>query len=121
MARKGLRTKLCSKCNQVKELSTKRYCRTCANAYMVEWRKYNPASDDARVKANTRSKTKVYVTRGLIEKKPCEVCESVDVQAHHNDYTNAYDITWLCSKCHQAHHVEQSYNAWKWKQHTLDV
>jgi hypothetical protein len=114
--RKGIRSKLCSKCNKEKELGTKRYCRECAASHMREWRKTHPMTEFQKFKANTRSKTKVYVKRGLIKKLPCEICNSLDVQAHHEDYHDAYNIHWLCASCHREHHIEQSYDQWKWKQ-----
>jgi hypothetical protein len=88
---------------------------------MREWRKTNPLNEFARARASTRSKTKVYIKRGLIIKFPCEVCKSENVQAHHNDYNDPYNITWLCARCHREHHVEQSYNQWKWKQNKFDI
>lgn len=110
-------SKDCSKCGNLRDVPSKRYCRKCANAHMREWRKNNPLSEFQRAKANTRSKTKVYVRRGKIKKLPCNICKTtINVQAHHHDYNDFKNVEWLCSTCHREHHVEQSYNQWKWKQ-----
>ena len=43
---------------------------------------------------------------GHLEKQPCEICKStINVQAHHEDYSKPLDITWLCVKCHNQRHV----------------
>jgi ribosomal protein S27AE len=52
-----------------------------------------------------------YVTaRAILEKKifkkPCEICGDTVVHAHHNDYTDPFNITWLCPKHHYALHTE---------------
>lgn len=117
MPRKGIRSNLCSKCNKIKETANKRYCKSCFNAYMKAWRKAHPMNDFQRAKAITRSKTKVYVKRGKIKKLPCNVCGTAEqVQAHHHDYNDFKNVEWLCVKCHRDHHIEQTYNQWKWKQ-----
>lgn len=120
MRRIGLRTKFCSKCGVEKEIASKRYCRVCANAHMREWRKTHPMDEFQKAKANTRSKTKVYVKRGKIKKLPCMICRTTDnVQAHHADYNDFKNVEWMCAPCHRDHHVEQTYDKWKWKQLSL--
>jgi hypothetical protein len=39
---------------------------------------------------------------GKIVKQPCEVCGSIEVHAHHEDYSKPLEVKWLC----QQHHIE---------------
>lgn len=97
----------CSKCGKKKELPTKRYCRNCSNAYMREWRKDSEKTMEARAKASIRSKTKMRIRRGLLIKKPCEICGEKKVEAHHDDYNKEYSVRWLCFKHHREHHKKE--------------
>lgn len=40
------------------------------------------------------------VRRGLVIKKPCEVCGDFRSQGHHDDYTKPLEVRWLCPKHH---------------------
>lgn len=44
--------------------------------------------------------------RGLIERKPCEVCGHEEAEAHHDDYDRPLLIRWLCRAHHRRHHIE---------------
>ena len=44
------------------------------------------------------------VRRGLIEKRPCEVCGDADAEGHHDDYSKPLEVRWLCRKHHKEHH-----------------
>lgn len=46
------------------------------------------------------------VQRGELEKKPCERCGALKVEAHHHDYSKPLDVEWLCKKCHNKEHVK---------------
>lgn len=43
---------------------------------------------------------------GKIDKKPCEVCGSTKVHAHHDDYAKPLEVRWLCPKHHMEWHKE---------------
>ncbi len=105
MSKNGITDK-CSKCKQTKELITKRYCRKCSNDYLKEWRKFHTLSAEQKIKDNARHKTNMRIKRGLLIRKPCEVCGNIKVEAHHDDYNKPYCVRWLCFKCHREHHKQ---------------
>lgn len=51
---------------------------------------------------NCRSYCHVYIKRGKLIRKPCEVCSSPDSEPHHKDYSKPLDVHWLC----KTHHLE---------------
>ena len=48
------------------------------------------------------------VRDGRLTPKPCEVCGSTKVQAHHDDYSRPLDVRWLCFVHHMAHHGKEA-------------
>jgi|TARA_Y100000310_G_scaffold230871_1_gene233423 hypothetical protein len=46
------------------------------------------------------------LNKGIIKRKPCEVCSELKVDGHHEDYSDPLGITWLCRKHHRIWHVE---------------
>ncbi len=64
------------------------------------------------------------VKRGALERGVCVGCGSVDnIEGHHEDYTDAYNVVWLCCECHRDLHIERSKAAgvvskdrskWRW-------
>lgn len=103
----------CSKCNNLKEESrvNQRYCLSCHNEYMRNTRpKHSELSPLQRLKANCRSYLNVYLRRGKITKKPCEVCGDLNVEAHHDDYNKPLEVKWLCRKHHMDLHITNNNN-----------
>ena len=101
----GKKKILCSKCNGLLDESRvgkQRYCKKCHAANMRATRpKHSELPLDNRKKANCRAHTKVYIQRGKILKMPCWVCGE-KAEAHHEDYSNPFDVIWLC----RVHHLE---------------
>jgi len=52
-----------------------------------------------------RSKLRKAVRRGDIVPLPCERCGASDVEGHHHDYTQPFDVRWLCRDCHSREHA----------------
>jgi len=44
------------------------------------------------------------VSSGRIIKQPCTVCGSLNVHAHHSDYSKPLEVIWLCPKHHKEIH-----------------
>lgn len=62
---------------------------------------------ERKKKAICRSYSKVLVRRGVIKRKACEKCGSVDSEMHHPDYDNPRLVIWFCRPCHMAHHDQE--------------
>ncbi len=58
-------------------------------------------------KEKTRTKTRHLIEGGKIKKlKYCQKCNSTkNIEIHHKDYTNAYNIIFLCRNCHRGEHL----------------
>jgi len=74
--------------------------RTYLRNYM---RKYVKDKKNAQ-KLSTRKATKEAIKKGLIKVTGCEVCGN-KAEAHHPDYSDPYNIQWLCDLHHREVHV----------------
>lgn len=60
-------------------------------------------SREQRLKANARCYAGVYARRGVLKRKPCEVCGGVEnLERHHEDYAKPLQVEWLC----RTHHLQ---------------
>jgi hypothetical protein len=62
------------------------------------------------LKVWARKATISAITRGVLERLPCEVCGVEPADAHHEDYTQPLKVRWLCRRHHmETHHpLEES-------------
>lgn len=45
------------------------------------------------------------VRSGRLQRQPCEVCGSEEVEAHHDDYSQPLAVRWLCREHHRMQHA----------------
>lgn len=102
--KKGIIRNLCSICRVKVNNLNKRYCKKCHNEYMREWRKTHPLKHEQKIKDIIRSKVQMRIRRGILVPEVCEMCGEAKVEAHHDDYSQPYNIRWLCFKHHREHH-----------------
>lgn len=57
-------------------------------------------------KKYTHHKVHFALLTGKLTRLPCEVCGTLKVHAHHEDYSKPLDVKWLCAKHHSERHVE---------------
>jgi len=69
----------------------------------IDWNKNNKQKNHTPEHIRNYAHSVVYgnLHLGLIEKKPCEKCNSKNTEAHHSDYNKPLNIIWLCKKCHR--------------------
>ena len=54
-----------------------------------------------------RKFTETCINIGMLIRSPCEVCgDTNDVEAHHDDYYQPYQVRWLCRGHHVEHHAK---------------
>ncbi len=84
---------------QYLEYDRKRYRESAKRRAGIEAsQQRHPDKDRARIRLRSA------VAGGKIQKKPCEVCGNVKVDAHHDDYSKPLSVRWLCRKHHMEHH-----------------
>ena len=83
------------------------YCAACHAEFMRLTRpKYSELTAEEKRKANCRAHARTAQRRGQIQPKPCEVCGTEKAQKHHEDYSKALEVRWLCAACHLTLHKE---------------
>ncbi len=80
--------------------------RRASGRYIPSQEAKNAWAKRNRHKKSANCKVGRHISRGLLQKQPCEICASTNVQAHHDDYTRPLDVRWLCVKHHNEHHVK---------------
>ncbi len=83
----------------VREQERARHKPKSPNQRTGEWRK----ADKRRMKCHNAVHR--AVAKGTLTKQPCAQCGETRVLAHHPDYDKPLEIIWLCSLCHNRHHL----------------
>lgn len=65
---------------------------------MANWHKKNTLKHNAQTTSYNAIRDKRLIP------KPCVICKSLKVEAHHPNYCKPLDIIWLCKKHHMALH-----------------
>ena len=102
---KILGVELCCTCRSVLPAGTRGYCNWCKNYISrLKRAKYTDLSPQAKQRADARSHAKMAQRRGKIIPQPCEVCGATPAEKHHDDYSDALKVRWLCRVHHLEHH-----------------
>lgn len=56
-------------------------------------------------KRYARTLTACAIKTGRLVKLPCEICGSIIVESHHEDYFKPLEVRWLCKKHHIEYHL----------------
>jgi hypothetical protein len=75
--------------------------REAHNAALQRWR------EKSKKRYAAQQAVKAAIASGKLEKWPgCAACKRKrDLEAHHFDYDQPLQVTWLCMKCHKATHA----------------
>lgn len=82
----------------------------------AKWRKAHPDqmaryakkhSDASPNQVRARNKVRYNVRAGLWQRRPCEVCASMNAEAHHDSYAEPHweTVRWLCKEHHEKWHM----------------
>ncbi len=60
--------------------------------------------DERRRREAARGTARRALAKGDLVRQPCEVCGTVTVEIHHDDYDKPLDVRWLCKQHHDDFH-----------------
>lgn len=83
------------------------WCLSCKAEAQRAYTRRRVVTEEQRRKDICRSYAGVYLRRGKIERKPCEVCGDEKAQMHHHDYSKPLEVRWFCRKHHLTLHREE--------------
>lgn len=91
-----------------------------AVSHQLRWDRENPKAKWAHQALRSA------LSRGLIERGPCEVCGAIHgkdgaiIHGHHDDYDKPMAVRWLCPLHHRQHHARERQAASNQQQGTDD-
>ena len=92
-------------------------CRNCHIEYKSEYEKKHISiaaqrlsttkwNHSNKIKRKAHRLVKQAIKSGDLIRCPCEVCNAVKTEAHHEDYSKPLEVNWLCRNHHRARHME---------------
>lgn len=82
---------------------TKTWTKRPPGAPATPQHKWNVANQD---KLRAHALVRQALRAGTLKRGKCEVCGSLRVDAHHDDYSTPLEVRWFCRTHHQKHHAE---------------
>jgi len=101
--------------DRIREIERKRNQKPARKEFhkqnLKRWRQENPEKYRAQKtrsmqKYKARNAVSNAVRDGRLERKPCEVCGSLEAEGHHEDYSKPLDVRWLCGEHYREQHLE---------------
>ena len=100
-AKKDVADRYINKFDQVSAYVKNRFKTTHRKIKILEYQRKRRARYPEKNRA--RKAVHIALRSGRIIKQPCK-CGSINVQAHHADYSKPLDVEWMCFSCHRVHH-----------------
>jgi hypothetical protein len=94
------RSAVCTKCKINPPSAGNVWCKECRAAYVKQYRQ----DETANMKQQARVMAKNAIRAGRLIPQPCEKCEAVKAEMHHDDYFKPLEVRWLCRRCHREEH-----------------
>ena len=105
---------VCKPCHNLNESERRAANREKQRKYERDYYAAHPEPTRARAskyRANYPDRLKAVnkvnheIAMGRLVRQPCERCGETNVQAHHDDYSEPLEVTWLCHSCHRKLHL----------------
>ena len=92
--------------DRVRKLSKKHYAKNYADPIKREMEKARRKrwAQNHKDQVLAMARINYYLRKGLIHRKPCEICGEKATHAHHDDYTRPLYVRWLCPVHHSEWH-----------------
>ena len=71
-----------------------------------KWHAQNRWNRGNRAKRRAQAILRAALRKGEVTRGCCEVCGSLRVDGHHDDYSLPLQVTWLCRRHHQQRHAD---------------
>ena len=103
----------CCKCgNKVEDVPHLKHKNICRECYHIQCRSRSLHHSVIKISGdpNVRRVIQHFISIGIVEPLPCQVCHSLVSCAHHPDYTKPLLIEWLCYRHHRLIHLGEFFD-----------